>query len=88
MIGRKIFASVLVMLLTAIAGGARAQSTQIVLPANVCEVEIIRGRFLNLALPSSNHVIADVRVEFANGRIVMQLTILQAAAPDPGSPST
>jgi hypothetical protein len=77
-----VFAAALISL----AGVSHAQFTQVVLPANISEVEIIRGRILNLALPSNNHAIVDVRVEYANGRILVQPALLQVATPDPGSP--
>ena len=66
---------------------AVAQAPQILLPPNISEVETIRGRIVNFALPSINHAIADVRVEHNSGRLTIQPTLIQMAAPDPGSPS-
>jgi hypothetical protein len=86
----KIFGLRLLQLLTLAAGFcsfAVAQAAQILLPPNISEVETIRGRIVNFSLPSANHAIADVRVEHNAGRLTIQPTLLQMAAPDPGSPS-
>lgn len=79
------FFAILAMVLAGIAG---AQSPQIVLPSQPSEIEFVRGRILNLSLPSASHAVADVKVEYANGRLLIQPVFIQVAVPDPGSPAT